>query len=510
MDIEDNKDANIDKTVVNKLLKKLTSLFYDELKTSCDAAGYHITDLLPKSKEFFHEKGSPSEVENIRFLHFEENRIAKILKISTDIASNPENHLYRSQSTVSLMKQLKIPISIQPRTSRAASMSNSEPYKTFHKPQDLIQYNYEKEKEKYEKSLNMIEKISSLKEQERKKNELKIKMMEERERKLRADKQKREEEHEKNKEQKIEKRKQILNKKYHIENNINEQCIEIGNQLELRMRQLSEREKKILRDKLRRKQEKIKEWINNDFKKIIMDEMKIKQEEEKAEEMIKDLQVKIEKRVKTYEKNVKKKIQSAHSHSVKVEKRFSESVKDDSYKQEEKLKKIINKTIKCEEKKDKKSGKFQENSEKLKVIIEKSFDRQLRGVRDVTEAEVRRLEEIEERDSKKMKTVNVIKSKIEKLYEEKKYKNDTRERNHSAKYNKTQENFVRYKERIMEKHQRLSQVAEEIKNHKDLLSNLKRRRNYEVQNARSLHSSPVKPKNSSVVDPKDLDSFDNS
>ena len=508
MESEDNQDTNIDKTVVNKLLKKLTSLFYDELKTSCDAAGYHITDLLPKSKEFFQDKGSPSEVENIRFLHFEENRMAKILKISSDIASNPENHLYKSHSTVNLMKQLKITINNQRRSSRTASMSNSEPYKSFHKPQDLIQYNYEKEKEKYEKSLSMIEKISVLKEQERKRNEQKIKIMEEREKKLKAEKQKRNEEHEKNKEQKIERRKQILNKKYHIENNINEQCSEIGRQLEQRMQQLSEREKKILRDKLNKKQEKIKAWINNDFQKIIMDELKIKHEEEKAEEMIKDLQFKIEKRIKTYEKNVKKKVQNAHSHSVKVDQQFSKSMRDDSFKQEEKLKKIINKTIICEEKKDKKSEKFQENSEKLKTHIEKSFDRQIRGVRDITEAEIRRLEEIEERESKKQKTVNKIKSKIEKLYEEKKDKNESRERNHSAKYNKTQENFVRYKEKIMEKHQRLSQVAEEIKNHKDLLSNLKRRRNYEVQNARSLHSSPAKPKCSSVVEPKEIDSFE--
>jgi hypothetical protein len=510
MDTEEKKDSIIDKILINKLLKKLTSLFYEDLKSTCDSAGYHVSDLLPKPKEFFHEKGSPSEVENIRFMHFEENRIAKILKISSDIASSTENHLYRSQSTITLMKQLRIPVNSQRRGSKAASLSIPEPYKTFHKPQDVIQYNYEKEKEKYERSLNMIEKISNLKEIERKKNEMKMKMMEDREKKLRADKVKKEEEHEKNKEQRTERRKQILVKKYQIEENINEQCLEIGRQLEMRMQQLTEREKKILRDKLRRKQEKIKVWINNDFQKIVMDEMKIRQEEEKAEFLIRELQSKVEKRVKTYERNVKKRIQTARSHSIKVEQQFTKSVRDDSVKQEEKLKKIINKTLVCEEKKDKKCEKYQENAEKLKTHIERSFDRQLRGVRDINEAESRRLEEIEQRDSEKQKTFNVIKNKIEKLYEEKKYKNDSRERKHSAKYNKTQENFVRYKEKILEKHQRLSQVAEEIKVHKDLLSNLKRRRNYEVQNARSLHSSPAKPKSFSVSEGKDLESFDNS
>ena len=510
MESEDKKDSIIDKVLINKLLKKLTSLFYDELKSSCDSAGYHVSDLLPKPKDSFHEKGSPSEVENIRYLHFEENRIAKILKISTDIANNPDNHLHRSQSIIAIMKQLKIPVSAQRRGSKAASLSIPEPYKTFHKPQDVIQYNYEKEKEKYQKSLNMIEKISNLKELERKKNEMKIKMMEEREKKLRADRVKREEEHEKNKEQKTEKRKQILAKKYQIEDRINEECLEIGKQLEIRMQQLSEREKKILREKLKRKQEKIKTWINNDFQKIVMDELKIKHEEEKAEIMIRQLQNKVEKRVKSYEENVKQRIKTARSHSSKVEKKLDKTIEEDKKKQTEKLEKIITKTKACEEKKEKKQEKFQENSEKLKTHIERSFDRQLRGVRDVNEAEVRRLEEIESRDSEKQKTFNVIKSKIEKLYEEKKYKNDSRERKHSAKYNRTQENFVRYKEKILEKHQRLSQVAEEIKIHKDLLSNLKRRRNYEVQNARSLHSSPAKPKSLSMSDGKEGESFDNS
>lgn len=57
----------------------------------------------------------------------------------------------------------------------------------------------------------------------------------------------------------------------------------------------------------------------------------------------------------------------------------------------------------------------------------------------------------------------------------------------------------------MEKHQRLQQVAEEIKIHKDLLSNIKRRNNYEVQNARSFRSSPLKVKSSSVHDPRERD-----
>lgn len=57
---------------------------------------------------------------------------------------------------------------------------------------------------------------------------------------------------------------------------------------------------------------------------------------------------------------------------------------------------------------------------------------------------------------------------------------------------------MKYKEKVLEKHQRLQQVAEEIKIHKDLLSNLKRRSNFEVQDVRSSYSSPAKMKSVSV------------
>lgn len=68
---------------------------------------------------------------------------------------------------------------------------------------------------------------------------------------------------------------------------------------------------------------------------------------------------------------------------------------------------------------------------------------------------------------------------------------------------------MRYKEKVMEKHQRLQQVAEEIKIHKDLLSNLKRRSNFEVQDARSLHTSPIKPKSAGLHMQRESESMPN-
>ena len=67
---------------------------------------------------------------------------------------------------------------------------------------------------------------------------------------------------------------------------------------------------------------------------------------------------------------------------------------------------------------------------------------------------------------------------------------------------------MKNKEKVLEKHQKLSQVAEEIKIHKDLLSNIKRRSNYEVQDVRSKHSSPSKIRNLSVGEVKEQNSID--
>lgn len=443
MDSEESKEIVIDKALVAKLLKKLTSLFYDELKTLCDAAGYHITDLMPKPKESFMEKGSPSDVENIRFLHYEENRIAKIMKISSDIANNPESHLYKSPSTIHILKQLNINVVAHHRNSRTASVNLGDTYKTFHKPQDIIQYNYEREKEKYNRSLQMIEKISIIKEEEMRKKEEKLRRLAERERKLQADRMKKEEEHEKQTQMQIERRRNILQKKYQIKDSIIKQCFDIGIMLEKRMDKLTERDKRDLREKMMKTQAKIQTKIHSDFQRIVMDEIRIKEEEKEVEIMMQELQKKIESRVRQYECNVKKRIQTARSHSVKVEQRFSQNLKDENNKQEEKLKKIIDKTKKCEEKKDKKTVISKENAEKMKTDIEKSFDRQHRGIKDLNEAELRRLEEIEQRENDKRKTFHVIKNQLNEIHKEKKYKNTTRERNHSAKYSQTQENYVK-------------------------------------------------------------------
>ena len=442
MDTDETREPVLDKALVNKLLKKLTNNFYDEVKCMCDVAGYHLTDLLPKTKENFQEKGSPSEIENIRFLHHEENRIAKIMKIAGDIAGNPENTLFKSQSTINLMKQLGIHTLTNRKTSRTTSLCGNDNYKSFHKPQDLIQYNYEKEKEKYHKSLHMIEKISNIKEEAQRKVEQKLKMFAEREKKLMAEKHKKDEEHEKHTQMQVEKRKQILNKKYQIEESINRQCLDIGELLEQRMMLLTEREKKILREKMIKQREKIKTRINNDFQRIVMDEMKIKEEEKTVEVMIKELQKKIESRVHQYECNVKKKVQTAKNHSEKVEHKFNQNLKDESAKQEEKLKKVVFKSQLCEEKKDKKTTLAKGEADRLKNEIEKCFDRHSKGIKEVDYAEIKRLEDIEQRDLDKRKTFSVIKDQIQNIYKEKKYQNSTKERNHSAKYNVTQENYV--------------------------------------------------------------------
>ena len=444
MDSSETKDAKPDKTLVNKLLKKLTNHYYDDLKRLCDVAGYHLVDLMPKSRESFSEKGSPSEIENIRFLHHDENRVAKIMKIANDLATSSENNLYRSQSTLNIMKQLGILVPSKRKNSRTSSMSGTDYYKTFTNPKEIIQFNYEKEKEKYNKSLHMIEKISTIKEEAQRKVEQKLKSFSEREKKLLAERQKKEEDHEKHTQVQVERRKQILNKKYQIEQSINRQCVEIGELLEQRMNQLTEKEKKILRDKMKKKQEKIKIRINNDFQKIIMDEKKIKEEEKAVEVMIKELHHKIESRVHQYEHNVKKKMQTARSHSEKVDQKFSKCLKEDSVKQEEKLKKIVYKSQLCEEKKEKKTNLAQENAEKLKTDIEKCFDRQNKGIQDINYAELKRQEEIEQREMEKLKTFTEIKGQIEKIYQNKRYKNYKNERTHSATYTHKQELHVSF------------------------------------------------------------------
>ena len=74
------------KKLASLVLEELLKANYQETLKLCEDLGYKVEDLSPSSKEDFREKGVTVDLISIRFNHHEERRVAKILKIASEIA----------------------------------------------------------------------------------------------------------------------------------------------------------------------------------------------------------------------------------------------------------------------------------------------------------------------------------------------------------------------------------------------------------------------------------------
>ena len=342
-----------------------------------------------------------------------------------------------------LFKGLNIPINNCNILSENSSII-IEPSSIFHKPADVIQYNIERAKQKFDKSVQIIGRIENLKVEEKKKAENMIKKTQEREKKLLEKITKREEEHEKFTMNTNEQRYKILQKKKEIVHDLDNQLFDYGIKLSKRMEKLSIANQEKLREMVSMQHEKIKKRINDDYSKITNDVNKSRIEEGEIRKMIDDLHLRIEKRIFSYEDNVKKRISNARENNIKVDIIFSKSLIEHHKKTEEKIKKIVAKSIASDEKRKKKEENFKKYSVDVRNSVISSFVRNNKGIDNLNERELKRIEQIEQRVTQKSKIFNNIKSKFEEAFREKKQRNSNRFEGHNIKYAKALENQVKF------------------------------------------------------------------
>jgi hypothetical protein len=67
------------------ILSELLSSHFEETQNLCAELGYSLDELDPLPFESFSKKGVTSEMQAIRYSHHEERRLAKILKIASEI-----------------------------------------------------------------------------------------------------------------------------------------------------------------------------------------------------------------------------------------------------------------------------------------------------------------------------------------------------------------------------------------------------------------------------------------
>lgn len=438
----DSIKHSLKRKLADELLQKLLSVYEENFQVFCLQLGFPVKDLQPKPYESFSEKGTPSTAKNYRFIHYEERRIAKILKAATEFYNPINNNLQSaSPSLLSLLKALHLPIMFGTNFNASSTMS-MEPSISFKNHSEFLQQNIERSKQKFNKSLQVIKRLEFLKAEEVRKTEELMRKSAEREKKLILELNKRDEKMGKAKNNVYEQRNRILKKRKDIENEIDKQAFAFASKLEERMGKLGEINKKRLKDMVGKQQQKIKKRVSEDCSKSFVDEMQYRQQDSEIKGHIQDLQEKTEKKITNYEDSVQKKINSARENNIKVEKVFTQSIIDSNKREEEKLKKIIEKSILTEEKRSKREEKYRKVSDVVRKSMNSSFARNNKFVENLNNLESKRIQQIENRECLKTQTFYELKDKFEKNNQLKREKNISRFEVHGIKYSEALEHQV--------------------------------------------------------------------
>ena len=361
----------------------------------------------------------------------------------------------------------------------------------------MIQYNIARARQKFNKSVEIINRIENLKAEEKKRTESVIRKNQERDKKMLEEFSRREEEHGKQTLNVIEYRQRILQKKKENMQKLDKEFLEYGKQLSSRMGKLSEVNKRKLQELVKRQHEKMRQRIQSDVMKGVQSELETKTRDKEVQMSMNELEERISSRLRSFENNVNQRVSNARENNYKVEKVFSKSLIDYNNRSDDKLVKVIRKSLISQQKRSKKVEHYNKYARTLKDSSEKSFMRNSRGLSHTDEKVRQRLNDIESRVSNKTRIFDELKSKFEVAIHEKKQKNSSRFVNHSALYSKAIESQLEFRNRVIDKHLKISNVAEELKTQKFEISQKKRVDNFEIQKIRNSFSSTKRSRSSS-------------
>lgn len=361
----------------------------------------------------------------------------------------------------------------------------------------MIQYNINRARQKFNKSVEIINRIENLKAEEKRRTESVIKKNQERDKKMLEEFNKREIEHDKQTLNTIEYRQKILQKKKENMEQLDKQFLEYGKQLEQRMMLLSEANKKKLKELVQKQHRDMKLRIQKDYSRGVQNSLNVKMQDREVEKSMEELENRISKRLRSYENNVRQRVSNARDNNHKVEKVFSKSLIDYNKKSDDSLIKVIRKSLISQDKRSRKQENFNKYSSNLRTSAEKSFMRNSRGLSGNTDMENERLRNIERRATYKTKIFDDLKSKFEVAIREKKQKNSSRFLNHSTQYSRALESQLQFRNKVLDKHLRISTLADELKSQKNEISQKKRVDNFEIQKIRSSFSSTTRARSNS-------------
>ena len=78
--------------LADSLLQRLQEAHSDLLASECERLGYTLEDLFSRPMSQFKQKGTPSDTQALRFIHSEEQRLGKIIKIASELSDQIQSN----------------------------------------------------------------------------------------------------------------------------------------------------------------------------------------------------------------------------------------------------------------------------------------------------------------------------------------------------------------------------------------------------------------------------------
>ena len=456
----------------DKLLQYLLVKHPEETRKAAAACGFSLADLSGDAP-----RG-----------HFS-SRQAKIIKVATHLRPrvNTSHHF------LSLMRT-------------AGAFGSASPRKRLHlvpelgqttlleysTPTDLMDASFKREQAKFDRGKHVLRRIDQLKTETSKWKENKLHQRQSRLQKLSEERHRRQEELEKAAADHSVLIQSRLETKRRIMHNLDKASALHGQQVEARLALLTEKKQAQLRQQLLDEQRKIKERIRWEFKKQELTLQEIEDEEIASLQALDELLVKQQARIEKYQDNISERVQCAHDHGAKVQQRLIQILEHDDSQTESKLHQAVQKSLDTTNRQAKKHSLVQSEAQRMRQMLGSSFDRHLNGKREQEKIAQQRIRAAITRVGEVDRVRDRASRSRERGKARKAQHNSQRAQEHAANYLRAREEQMRFKERILEKHMRATQVVNHLNQQRHDLSYKGRADHLELRRLRSQQATPAK------------------
>eukprot|EP00359_Climacostomum_virens_P008032 CAMPEP_0204915272 /NCGR_PEP_ID=MMETSP1397-20131031/13298_1 /ASSEMBLY_ACC=CAM_ASM_000891 /TAXON_ID=49980 /ORGANISM="Climacostomum Climacostomum virens, Strain Stock W-24" /LENGTH=501 /DNA_ID=CAMNT_0052087235 /DNA_START=68 /DNA_END=1573 /DNA_ORIENTATION=- len=474
------------KHILEALLAHLNEKYADSFKAVCAELNYDPKELLAKPVEDFASPGTSSEIQQLRWQHFEERRVTKVTAVALEVAKGSKEE---DEKFAKLLRFFGLS-----KTSQYASSSVSD--SSIHEglsPMQLTSKAFEREQKKFEKALKVHDQILHIKAEEDEKKRQKTQRRQQKLKLIEKEAKQRLGQLMGSLEKQEAKRRQVQEKKEELERKQLEEQMMIEKALIQRMQRFEREQQK--------REKTLSEVNQNGFRMRDQERrrhsverlIKESNDAQYCAKTLTSLKDKLDHGFTKSNEFAQRRIELNKQHAEKVDMTLYQSLMNEQKRTEEQLQKMVEKSKITEYKKSTKESKFKEKVTEVTHELQDKFSKHNQTFTTCKSEMKRREEEIIKRRQKKEKLKEKLFDDQGKLLERRAEKNQLRLQDRAENYGRALMAHQKSKQKVLEKHKRVKMVAEQLEYEKSNLANKSVKNSLHLQRLRTA-GTPINDK----------------